>query len=370
MCMVTILDQPEKVKKIDKSDMLSHLVKTPDYCRDAINRAKQVKVPEKVKPKNIMIAGMGGSAIGGEILQDWLRDELPIPIGVCRDYTIPAYVNKDTLFFANSYSGNTEETLSAFLDATRRKCTTITITSGGHLLSFSKELHVPHVIIPSQLPPRVAIPYVFFSLPVLMERMDLLPSIEEDLQEAIQVLKKVGEENSPKIPTEDNPAKKLALELVETIPVIYGFRQYQSIVHRLKTQFNENSKVPSKHDVFPELNHNETVGWEAPELLTKNYAVILIRDPDEPPEIKHRIETTKSLALHKVRKVLEIYARGEGKLAKMFSVLCVGDFVSVCLAILQGVDPTPVKIIDEVKRELGKKFSMIERLKAELAAIK
>ena len=368
--MVTILDRPGMVKKIDKSNMLSHLMKTPDYCRDAINRAKQVRVPEKVKPKNIVIAGMGGSAIGGEILKDWLRDELPIPVEVCRDYTLPAYANKDTLFFANSYSGNTEETLSAFLDAVRRKCVTITVTSGGHLLSFSKELQVPYISIPSQLPPRVAIPYLFFSLPVLLKRMNILPSLEEDLQEAIQVLKKVGEENSSKIPTEDNPAKKLALEVLETIPIIYGFRQYQSIAHRLKTQFNENSKVPSKHDVFPELNHNETVGWEAPELLTKNYSVILIRDPSEPPEIRYRIETTKSLVLHKARKVLEIYARGEGKLAKMFSVLRVGDFTSVYLAILQGVDPTPVKIIDEVKKELGKKFNMLEKLKAELTALR
>jgi glucose/mannose-6-phosphate isomerase len=370
MRMVTILDQPEKLKEIDKSDMLSHLMKTPDYCQDVINRAKQAKVPEKVEPKNIIIAGMGGSAIGGEILQNWLRNELPIPIQVCNDYTLPAYANKDTLFFANSYSGSTEETLSVFLDAIRRKCTTIVTTSGGHLLSFSKELQVPYVTIPSQIPPRAALPYLFFSLPVLMERMGLLPSVEEELQEAIQVLKKVGEENSPEIPTEDNQAKKLALELVETIPIIYGFRQYQSIAHRLKTQFNENSKVPSKHDVFPELNHNETVGWEAPELLTKNYSIILIRDHDEPPEIRHRIETTKSLVLHKAKKVLEIHARGEGKLAKMFSVLRVGDFTSVYLAILQGVDPTPVKIIDEVKRELRKKFSMVEKLKAELTALR
>ena len=367
--MVTILDQPEKVKKIDESDMLSHLMKTPDYCQDAINRAKQVKL-EKVKPKNIVIAGMGGSAMGGEILQDWLRDELPIPIDVCKDYTLPAYANKDTLFFANSYSGNTEETLSAFLEAIRRKCMAITITSGGHLLSFSKELQVPNLTIPSQLPPRVAIPYLFFPLPVLMEQMGLLSSIEKELQETIQVLKKVGEKNSPEIPIEANPAKKLALELLETIPVIYGFRQYQSVAHRLKTQFNENSKVPSKYDVFPELNHNETVGWEAPELLTKNYSIILVRDPDEPPEIRHRIETTKSLVLHKAKKVLEIYAQGERKLAKMFSVLHVGDFTSVYLAILQGVDPTPVKIIDEVKRELGKKFSMVEKLKAELTALR
>ena len=370
MRMVTILDQPEKLKEIDKSDMLSHLMKTPDYCQDVINRAKQAKVPEKVEPKNIIIAGMGGSAIGGEILQNWLRNELPIPIQVCNDYTLPAYANKGTLFFANSYSGNTEETLSVFLDAIRRKCTIIVTTSGGYLLSFSKELQVPYVTIPSQIPPRAALPYLFFSLPVLMERMNVLPSVDENLQEAIQVLKKVGEENSPEIPTEDNPAKKLALELVETIPIIYGFRQYQSIAHRLKTQFNENSKVPSKHDVFPELNHNETVGWEAPEILTKNYSIILIRDPNEPPEIRHRIETTKSLVLHKAKKVLEINARGEGKLAKMFSVLRIGDFTSVYLAILQGVDPTPVKIIDEVKRALGKKFDMVEKLKAELTALR
>jgi len=370
MRMVTILDQQEKVKEIDKSDMLSHLMKTPDYCRDAVNRAKQVKVPEKLKPKNIVIAGMGGSAIGGEILQDWLRDEFPIPIEICRDYSLPAYANKDTLFFANSYSGNTEETLSAFLDAVRRKCTAITITSGGHLLSFSEELQAPHVTIPSQLPPRVAIPYLFFPLPVLMEKIGLLSSREEALQEAIQVLKKVGEENSPKILTESNQAKKLALELVETTPITYGFRQYQSIAHRLKTQFNENSKVPSKHDVFPELNHNETVGWEAPETLTKNYSILLIRDPDEPPEIRRRIETTNSLAFHKAKKVLEIHARGEKKLAKMFSVLRIGDFASVYLAILQGIDPTPVKIIDEVKRALGKKFNMVEKLKAELTALR
>ena len=346
--------------------MLSHLMKTPEHCRDAINRAKQVKVPEKVKPKNIVIAGMGGSAIGGEILQDWLREELPIPIEVCKDYVLPAYANEDTLFFANSYSGNTEETLSAFVEAIRRKCMAITITSGGHLLSFSKKLQVRHVIIPSQLPPRVAIPYLFFPLPVLMERMGVFSGREEDIEEAIRVLKKVGEESSPETPTENNTAKKLALELLGTTPVIYGFRQYGAIARRLKTQFNENSKVPSKHDVFPELNHNETVGWEASEALTKNYSVILIRDPDEPPEIKHRIETTKSLAFHKAKKVLEIHARGEGKLAKMFSVLRVGDFASVYLAILQRVDPTPVKIIDRIKMEMKKRFDVTEKLQAEI----
>jgi len=370
MGMVSILDKQEKVKEVDRSDMLSHLVKTPDYCRDAIKRADQITVPEKLRPKNILIVGMGGSAIGGEILQDWLRDELPLPIEVCRDYTLPAYVNKNTLVFANSYSGNTEETLSAFLAANKRKCTTIAITSGGQLHSFSKKLQIPYITIPGNLPPRVAIPYLFFPLPVLMEKMGILSNVGDELEETIHVLKRVGKANSPSVPTETNKAKKLAHELMDTIPVIYGFRQYSAIAHRLKTQFNENSKVPSKHDNFPELNHNETVGWEAPETLTKKYSVILIRDSDEPPEIRNRIETTTALAFQRAKKVLEINAEGEGKLAKMFSVLCIGDFASVYLAILQNKDPTPVKIIERVKRELAKNRSMAEKFEAELAKLK
>jgi glucose/mannose-6-phosphate isomerase len=369
-CMVTVLDNLGRVKDVDRSDMLGDLVKTPDYCRDAIKRAGQVSVPETVNPKNIVVVGMGGSAIGGEILHDWLRDTLPIPIEVCRDYTLPAYVNKDTLVFVNSYSGNTEETLTAFLTAIRRKCTVTAVTSGGQLWAFCKKLRVPHVIIPEGLQPRVAIPYMFFPLPVLMEKMGILSNIDEELEEAIHVLERVAKANAPDVPTSKNKAKQLAQELMETIPVIYGFRQYSSVAQRLKAQFNENSKVASKSEVFPELNHNETVGYEAPESLNKKHSIILIRDPQEPPEIKNRIETTTNLVFNRAKKVMEIKAEGEGKLAKMFSVLCTGDFASVYLAILQSKDPTPVDIIVRVKSELAKKSGMKERFEAELAKLK
>jgi glucose/mannose-6-phosphate isomerase len=368
--MVTILDDRESIKKLDKSSMLNHLAKTPDYCRDAIKRAEQTNVPTKVKPKNIVIVGMGGSAIGGEILKDWLRDELPIHIEVNRDYTLPAYVDKDTLVFANSYSGNTEETLSSFLSALRRKCTTVAITSGGQLQAFCKKLQVPHVTIPSGLPPRVAVPFLFFPLPVILEKMGIFSNVRDKLEEAICVLERISKANSPDVLTENNMAKKLANELRDTIPVVYGFRQYSVVAHRFKTQFNENSKLHSKHDVFPELNHNETVGWEAPEILTKNYSVILIRDPEEPPELRNRIDTTKSLVFSRAKKVHEINADGTGKLAKMFSVLCIGDYTSIYLAILQNKDPTPVKIIDNVKKELAKKSSMKEKFEAELKELK
>ena len=367
--MVNVLDKQDRIKEVDRSNMLGNMLETPDYCRDAIKRAKQVDVPESVNPKNIVLVGMGGSAIGGEILRDWLRDTLPIPIQVCRAYTLPAYVDKDTLVFVNSYSGNTEETLTAFLTAIQRNCTVAAVTSGGQLEAFCKKLQVPHTLIPKHLQPRVAIPYNFFPFPVLMERMGIISNIEEELDESIRTLEKGTKANSPDITTKGNKAKQLASELLETLPVVYGFNQYTSIAHRIKTQFNENSKIPSKSEVFSELNHNETVGYDAPESLTKQLSIILIRDQQEPIEIRNRIETTTNLVFGRANKVLEIWAEGKGKLAKMLSVMCVGDFASVYLAILQNKDPTPVKIIDKVKSELAKKNHMKERFEAELVKL-
>jgi len=365
MSKTTVLDQLDEIRKIDKSDILGHCVKTSIYCEDAVQRARQVSVSYG-KPRHIVIVGMGGSAIGGEILRDWLLDKLPIPVEVCRDYSLPAYANEDTLVFAISCSGKTEETLSAFVDAVKRGCNIISITSGGHLLSFSKKLGVPHIIVPSELPSRVTLPYLFLPLPILLEKLGVLQDTEREIQETIRIVKKLGQENSPETPTRENPSKKLALELRETIPVVYGFRHYAAIARRLKTQFNENSKVPSKHDVFPELNHNEVVGWEASEEFTKRFSVVLIRDREEPPEIMHRIEATKSLVLHKASKVLEVHATGVSKLARIFSVLFVGDLTSVYLAILRNSDPTPVETINKIKEEMKKRFNSLERLKKEV----
>ncbi len=377
MHKTTILDQPEEVKKIDKSNMLDHCMKLPEYCEDAIKRAKKLQIPRKAeisqrfsiryrKPKNILIAGMGGSAIGGEMLRCWLRDELPVPVDICRDYNLPAYANKDTLAFVISYSGSTEETLSAFVDATRRRCMTITITSGGHLLSLSKKLNIPHMVIPDGFPSRASFPYVFFPPAILLNKMKIISDTEGEIEEAISVLKSVSKENSPRTSTESNPSKRLALELEGTIPVVYGFGLYEAVAHRMKTQFNENSKLLSMYDLFPELNHNEIVGWEASESLTKNLSVILLRDHKEPSEIKHRIELTKSLLSDKAKKTHEIYARGKGKLARMFSLLLMGDSLSVYLAILYGTDPTPVRNIEVVKRGMRKRFDLAERLKTEI----
>lgn len=368
MQKLTVLDQPERVKAIDKGNMLELCEKTPDFCRDAIKRAEKVKIPYKT-PKNVIITGMGGSAIGGELLRDWLHDRASIPIEVCRDYVLPAHADKNTLVIAVSYSGETEETLSVFLEAVKRHCMVVTISSGGHLQTFSKKLKIPHISMPTGFPPRAAIAYTFFPLVVLMERLYVVKERSEEITEALHVLEKVSEENALRTPLKNNKAKKLALEIEGTVPIVYGFRQYGSVARRLKCQFNENSKVPSKFDIFSELNHNEVVGWEAPKNLTKIFSIILIRDPKEPPEIKQRIEITEQIVSQKVCKILKIQALGKQKLAKMLSAMYIGDFASIYLALLRGVDPTPTKTIAHLKREMKKKLDMTKRFEEEIKKI-
>ncbi|UCC33675.1 MAG: bifunctional phosphoglucose/phosphomannose isomerase [Candidatus Bathyarchaeota archaeon] len=371
------LDQSGEIRRIDGSNMLGHCVRFPDYLKDASELAGQVRIPSEVRvcnetvirygrPRNIIIEGMGGSAIGGEMLRGWLRAKLPVPVQICRNYTLPAYANRDTLTFIISYSGDTEETLSAFVDAIRRRCMVISITSGGHLLAFAKKLNIPHVMIPKGLPPRAAFPYLFFSLLRLLTRMKIISGTEQETQEALAILRCMARENAPETPVKNNPSKRLALELKGTIPVIYGFGPYEAVAHRLKTQFNENSKIPSMYNVFPELNHNEIIGWEASENLTRNFSIILLRDHDELREVKSRIELTKSLLLDKNRKIHELYGRGKHRLAKMLSLLFLGDFLSVYLAALSGFDPTPVKSIETIKLGMRKRFDHAEKLRREI----
>ena len=368
MSQSAVLDQPEQVRVIDKNRMIELCEKMPDFCRDAIKRAERVRIPYEI-PKNIIIVGMGGSAIGGQLLKDWLHNKASIPIEVCRDYVLPGYADRSSLVVAVSYSGQTEETLTAFLEAARRHCTIVTVSSGGHLQAFSEKLQTPHIGIPEGFAPRAAIAYTFFPLVVLMEKLGVAKNVKGEVQETLQVLRKVSEENKLKVPLKNNQAKKLATEIEGTVPIVYGFRQYDSVARRLKCQFNENSKVPSKFDVFSELNHNEVVGWEAPRNLTKHFSIILIRDSQEPPEIKHRIEITKQIASKKVSRMLEIHAVGKHKLARMLSAMYVGDFASIYLALLRGVDPTPTKTIARLKREMKKKLDMTEKLERQMRQI-
>jgi glucose/mannose-6-phosphate isomerase len=362
--MSALLDDVERVRRIDRDGMCAILAKFPEHCEAAINLAKDLQIPQRVRisdsrvlrygvPKQIVIAGMGGSAIGGNLLKDWLRASLLIPVEVCRGYTLPAYVDEETLVFATSYSGNTEETLSCLLEAVERQCMVIGISSNGVLQEFSEKLGLPLVAIPGGYPPRSAVPYIFFSLVAALDALGILPSMGGEIEEALAVLKEVREEITPERPLSDNLAKKIAIGLQGSIPLISGFGFYGSVARRMKTQFNENSKTPTTIELFPELRHNTVVGWARQRNLTKKFGVVLIRDKGEPPEIRKMIEVTKERIFNAgAAAVVEIWSRGRGKLARMLSTLYVGDFASVYLGILYGVNPTPTESIDELKKHL------------------
>lgn len=353
-----------EIRKIDKSDMLSFCTDAPKHYEEAARIAKKLSVSYS-KPQTIVIAGMGGSAISGELLKDWARDKITIPIEVSRDYSLPAYANKNTLVLVTSYSGETEESLSAFLDATKRKCMTVCISSGGSLREFAEKLGVPHLRVPTGMAPRATLPYLFMPLPIVLEKIGLVSDVTPELSATIDALKRVSAANAPAVPLEDNFSKSLAADICGTVPVVYGFGFYRAVAQRLKTQFNENSKVPAKWEVFPELNHNEIVGWEQHSKLTKNFSVILIRDKAEPVEVRSRIEATKTLMTTAVSKTLEVWTQGETALAKMLSTICIGDFTSVYLAILRKIDPTPVKTIALLKEQVqrtGVKEKIIREL--------
>jgi len=348
-----ILDDLAKMKRIDKSDMLSFCVEASKLCREAAKLAEAVRLNYS-KPQTIIVAGMGGSAIGGELLKDWARDEIDVPIEICREYSLPAYADERTLVFVVSYSGETEEALSMFLDAIKRNCMTFCISSGGKLLEFAKKLKLPHLQVPSGIPqPRAALPYLFLPLPILLEKLGLISDVSFEISEAIKVLEQVKDENSPETPLNDNSSKMLASKINGTVSAVYGFGIYRAVAQRYKQQFNENSKVPARWEFFSELNHNEIVGWEGAKELSNNFSTIFIREMDEPEGIRQRIEATEELISQEAtKKIFEVWSSGQSRLAKMLSTIYIGDFTSVYLAILRGVDPTPVKTISLLKERI------------------
>jgi glucose/mannose-6-phosphate isomerase len=345
------LDDVEKISAVDKSGMLNFSVNAAKHYREAAQIAEKIRV-DYPKPDNIIVAGLGGSAIGGDLFKDWAKNQLKVPIEVSREYKLPAYANKKTLVFISSYSGDTEETLSSFLDALKRKCMIYCISSGGALLKYAKKLKIPYLQVSSGMPPRAALPYMLLPLLVYMEKAGLVKELKEDLTETFSLLEKISEENAPEKPTNDNFAKNTAQNIGESAPAVYGFGVYRSVAQRFKQQFNENSKSAAKWEYFPELNHNEVVGWEGRGEQCKWFSVIFIRDIDEPVEIESRIETTKQIMERVGLIMFDLEAQGKSLLAKMLSTIVVGDFISVYLAILHGVDPTPVRTVNILKDTL------------------
>jgi len=349
--MVTNLDKPSRLMELDQGGMLKNLERFPEDCRLARETAEGVCLGELGKGafKSVVFAGVGGSAIGGRLITDWLSGESGVPMVVSGGYSLPGFVDREALVLSVSYSGNTEETLSMFREALDAGAQIASFTSGGQLERLSKEMGIPLVSMPSGLKPRAALPFQFFMLATVLERLGLVPCSGE-VDEAIEVLGEVRNGLVPEVPSASNPAKRLALDLFNKVPFVYGSELLGSVAYRFGTQLNENSKVPAGSGSFPELFHNVVLACEAPKEVLDPLCLLFIRDPLESESMSRKIDRFKALFKPRVGRVLEAWARGRGRLARMFSIILLGDYVSTYLALLYGHDPSSMDAIDELKR--------------------
>jgi len=350
---VDVLDNLESIKKIDVSNMFDLILNFDSQCEEAVSAAQSCDIPHEYSQiEKIIVIGMGGSAIGGDVLSKLLVGEIKVPIFTNRNYYLPNFANEKTLVFAASYSGNTEETLSSYNDAKKRGCRIICVTSGGKLAENAESDGFPFVRIPCGQPPRSALGYMFLPMLIVMQNLGLTNSKVEDIREAISIIKRFkttwGDELS-----DINTAKKLAKTLYNKLPLIYSVDGCLGpVTLRWKTQFNENSKILAYNNVFSELDHNEIVGWEGLDNLTKSMSVVILRDKNDFERNSKRIAITSSIIKDKPSEITEVWTEGSSVLARMFSLIYLGDFVSFYLAILYGVDPTPVERIETLKKKL------------------
>lgn len=342
---------------IDKANMLDGLARFPEQIKEALTIAESVKRFNFLKIDNVVVAGMGGSAISGDIMLSLFRDTLDVPLIVNREYDLPKWVNKDTLVFCISYSGNTDETLSSFKLAYQKKCKIICISTGGKLQDLAEKRGIPFIKIPAGIQPRAATAYLLFPSIIFLKKIGLLKTaIETDIEETLAVTTDFVTLNKKEIPEEDNLAKQLAKKIFNTIPQIYGWRIYTPIAIRWRHQLNENSKIIARSDIVPECNHNDIVGWSGDPEVSKQFSCISFRDKDEETiDMTTRLNFMRDLFSNTAGNVIEISPKGKSQLAKMMYLMCLGDFTSCYLAVLRGIDPSPVDIITKLKKRLEEK---------------
>ncbi len=335
----------------DPQGMLDLVLRLPELCREAWALGHTVAL-DHVAPSAIVAIGMGGSGIGGDLLRTLLLDDVPIPVAVVKEYRLPAFVDAQTLAFVCSYSGNTEETLAAYDEAARRGAICVAITSDGTLAEAAAARGHQAVIVPAGLPPRAALPYMFLPMLSALSRNGMTGAFDADAAEAADVLTAtLNAEESTEAPSQ---SRALAAAFLHRIPVIYSATPFlEPAAQRWKDQLNENAKTFAVWNTFPELNHNETVGWGLDDDLAQRLAVVVLHDPGEPDRLRRRVEITRELAFARAGSVHEVTAAGTGKLARLLSIIAIGDLASVYLALLRKVDPTPVPVIDELKKRLS-----------------
>lgn len=352
-----MLNDVEKIRATDPSNMYNRIFDFPEQVADALKLASGWNVTAADFPDvgNVVVIGMGGSAIGGDLCRSLFAAQMMVPFQVCRHYVLPEYVDDESLVIASSYSGNTEETLAALDDALNRKAMICALTTGGLLEDVARLNEIPLLRLPAGWQPRAALGYSFVPIGAMLEKLGLVKGFTDQVRPAVERLQEWREAYIEDRPEEDNPAKQLARRMHGKLPIIYTGPTLTDVVGvRWKGQISENGKSLAFANVYSEFNHNELVGWcETVRPHADHLVVIQLRDSADHPRISKRMDIVAGIIRGYGVEVLEVSSQGVTDLERVLSLIQLGDFASYYLAVLNQVDPTPVEAIEALKRELA-----------------
>ena len=343
------LDDLIRMARVDRSDMTGAIGRFPDHFLEINKHSNDVEfASRRPDPQNLVLMGMGGSASAADVALDWFRDEIEVPAIVQREPHLPGFVDSNTLFIAISYSGQTSETLSAFQEARRRGSNLVGIGAGGKLASICRSFNVPFVGVTPAIAPRAALGQLIVATANALEALDLVHRTSRGMLNAGKELVRLRTRVKKETPLANNPAKRLARKLQARFTVAYSLQRMSSVARRFKNQLAENSKVAAKYDVLPEAGHNEVEAWHPQGLPL---LPLIIRDWKESrfeTDIVGAFSSTIRSASH--TEPVEVRLRGQNRLSRLLLPIFFLDYVSVYLAVLRNVDPTPTPLIDEYKK--------------------
>ncbi|MQF64841.1 bifunctional phosphoglucose/phosphomannose isomerase [SAR202 cluster bacterium AC-409-J13_OGT_754m] len=345
------LSDPAYIARIDSQKLRLRLQDFPAQCEKAWKMGLRISLPVDYRNvERIVVLGMGGSAIAGDLLSDFLHRVDGPSIEVFRDYGLPGNLNENTLIIASSYSGNTDETLSGFREALRQSCKVIAITSGGIMGEEAKRAQIPLFQIDYTGEPRSALGFSLMLPLAILNQLHLIEDINPDILKTTHFLNSlIQKEIGLKVPSSSNHAKQLATDLQGRFPIFYAGDYFRGVARRWKTQFNENSKVWSYWEAIPEVHHNAVMGYQMPDAIKKLATIVLLRPRFLTPKMRLRYSITEELLSSYAVDYRIIDGRGETILAEILATTLLGDYTSFYLAILQGVNPVTTDAIDFIK---------------------
>ncbi len=328
--------------------MMDQLVKEfPRQLEKALEIGKNAVLTQPEHPiHNVFVAGMGGSGIGANFVAELIREECKVPFLIGKSYSAPNFVGKNSLVIASSYSGNTEETLQAFKQIMNSGAKIVVVSSGGKLIELAKENSLDYIQVPGGSPsPRACLGYSMVQQLFVLNKLGLISDkIINDVEIASELLKKDQEDIQFR-------AERIAPMLQNKIPVIYTTDRMEAVAVRFRQQINENGKSLCWHHVIPEMNHNELVGWRED---YNQLVVLYFRNKDDFPRNQVRMDINKEIISNYTTSIIEVYSKGQSLAERMLYFVHLGDWISVYLAALKGVDAVEIKVIDYLKSELGK----------------